>query len=304
MSECKQNNLSRELSRLRALALAGAPVPSMLSGIETWRRTSEAGSKNQYKVKISNQAEMLEHTLKDAAHSGASVESLLKETLPRVRRLERFAVKMDGLERQFAFQAAIAIVLPWFVVFVQPGAIQFNFLYVIGGFFQCVGALLFYWLLVRSSRSPSIEKDYLFQFLSCVWMGVKCGSSLSAAVMHAFDRLGLKPHEKIYHRYWKLWFEREHNQQAVFEWPLWAAESRSVADILSSLSQSGAPAAEVLSNLLSEIEDDRQDTFEQRLQELPTRLALVFCLSFTPAVFCILRSRCSTPRLFRASIFR
>lgn len=272
--------------------LAGASAQTVVNGLTAWRYQNlpQSGKENGFLVNILNYCRSLETAAAEAIHTGASVQSLLKLVSPRVRRLERFAARMDGLEKQFGFQGAIVLVLPWAVAAAQK-SFTFNWFYVAALGFQIAGGLLFFLLLSRVQRSTSRENDFLLVFLTKTWMRVECGENLDLALNNALQSGADKRH-RDFRLYWIKWRTGIRTGALVssdfFSWPPWMSESADVGRILLSLLDSGAPAADTLANLVAELEDARHDDFEQRVQEIPTRLSLIFCVSFTPAVFLIL----------------
>ena len=145
-------------------------------------------------------------------------------------------------------------------------------------------------LRAGTSRLPVAEQGWLFDFLVGTWMRAHAGLSLHAALEASLQAAPSLRMLMIKEK-WQDWLRAYSGGSTaldVFTWPSHMARSRVAASLLSSLLRSGSPAVETLADYISQIDDDRQASFEERIGALPVRLSLGFCAFFAPAVFLVL----------------
>jgi hypothetical protein len=220
------------------------------------------------------------------------VSVVLKQAQALVRREERQWARLQGLKRQFAFQGAVALVVPWGAA-ALAGSVSANPPALAGAGFQALGLVAFQWFTSRTLRESDSEARWLAEFLTGAWLRVSSGSSLGAALAAALDAATPSVGRKLGPAaWWRLWLRAvtgaPSEQGACFAWPEELGRSRAVSEALASLLRAGAPAGEVLSEWVERLEEDRQEELEERIGALPVKLSLCFCLFFTPAVFLIL----------------
>lgn len=282
----KQTLLSAEISRGRALLAGGASAHETLSMLRQWVLRVPARGPKRPSPSILRWNESVCAVVREVMPLGAPVGRLLREVQPMVRREERHFAKQQGVERQFAFQAAIAVVIPWAVASLS-GGIHLNPLTLAGAAFQGVGLFLFGVIVKRASRISDHEQNWLFDFLVGAWMRVLAGMSLHTALEAALEMAPTDNYKKM----WRGWFVAYSGgawQLDSFFWPESMPQSRPAAALMLALLRSGAPASETLADYISQIDDDRQAALEERIGGLPVRLSLGFCAFFAPAVFLIL----------------
>lgn len=282
----KQILLSAEVSRGRALLAGGASAQDILLALKQWPLRMPVRGPRRPNASLFSWNSSLCDSIGDALPLGAPVGKLLREVQPMIRREEKHWTKQQGIERQFGFQGAIAVVLPWAVASLS-GGIEINLITLAGAAFQAVGLALFYIIIKRASRPVAREQAWMFELLVAAWMRAMAGMSLFAALEAALRSSAAGR----YREYWRRWLtgvEGGAAELAVFAWPIDMTVSPEAARLIASLLKSGAPAAETLSDYINQLDDDRQAQFEERIGALPTRLSLAFCAFLTPAVFLIL----------------
>ncbi len=282
----KQNLLSTEVSRARALLAGGGAATLVLGSLREWVLRAPVQGSRRVTASLIHWNEQLCSAIRDALPLGAPVGKLLREIHPMIRREERHWSRLQGVERQFAFQGAIAVVLPWAVAGLT-GSISMNYFTVAGVGFQLVGLGLFYLILRRATRRPKDEQAMVFDLLLATWMRVLGGMGLCAALEAALKRMPLSPHQTSWQQ-WMAAYQSGSLGLIDFDWRPGMSESREVAKVLTALLKSGSPSADALADMIGQLDDDRQAALEERLAAVPTRLSLVFCAFLTPAVFLIL----------------
>ena len=279
--------LSAELSRGRALLAGGAPSQKVLDSFRQWMFRAPTRGSRRITESLVHWNESLCSAIRDALPLGTPIGKLLASIQPMIRREERHWVKLQGIERQFAFQGAIAVVLPWAVAALS-GGIQFNFFTFAGVIFQLLGLGLFYFIIRRATRREQDECAWIFDFLISIWMRVLAGMTLYSSLKAALDcsAIGSK-----YSDSWKTWlqaYDGGASEILSFDWPPSMGMSRETGQLILALLKNGAPAGSTLEDSISQLDDERQSILEDRLAAVPTRLSLAFCAFFTPAVFLIL----------------
>lgn len=281
----KELLLSIELSRARALLAGGASAAVIPAMLREWALRAPMRGSRRATASVLRWCEQLRLAITDALPLGAPVGSLLRAVQPMVRREERHFTRLQGIERQFAFQGGIAIVLPWAVAAIG-GEVSFNALTVAGAAVQAVGLVLFYTVIRRAMRPPAGEQSWVFELLVATWMRAHAGMGLRPALGAAVRAL---PRER-YSAPWERWLEAFDSgalHSTDYEWGTDMPASSEAARILRVMLQSGTPAAETLADLIAQVDDERQAELEERIGALPTRLSLVFCALLAPAVFLV-----------------
>lgn len=282
----KANLLSGEISRRRALLAGGGTAQDTLLALRQWHLSIPQRGRLRPSDSIVRWNEVICSVIREVIGLGAPVGKLLREIQPMIRREERHFVKQKGVERQFAFQAAIAVVLPWAVASLS-GGVRFNMFTAAGLFFQVAGLLVFAVIVRNASRSTDQENAWLFDFLVSVWMRTLAGMSLHAALVAALEQAPFGSFKE----HWSSWlraYDGGSSQLDSFLWPDQMSQSHIAAGLLVSLLRSGAPAGDSLADYIAQLDDDRQALFEERVGALPVRLSLGFCAFFAPAVFLVL----------------
>ena len=282
----KQSLLSTEVSRARALLAGGGAATLVLSSLREWVLRAPLRGSSRVTASLVHWNEQLCSAIRDALPLGAPVGALLREIHPMIRREERHWTRLQGVERQFAFQGAIAVVLPWAVASLT-GSISVNGWTGAGLAFQIIGLALFYFVLRRATRRKNDEQAMVFDLLLATWMRSLGGMGLYAALESGLRTLPVSR----YRTCWEQWLKAYQSGSlglVDFDWQLGMSESREVAKVLSALLKSGSPSGDALADCISQLDDDRQAALEERLAAVPTRLSLVFCAFLTPAVFLIL----------------
>lgn len=282
----KQILLSAEVSRGRALLSGGASAHDVLIALKKWPLRMPVRGPRRPNPSLFAWNSSLCGSIGDALPLGAPVGRLLREVQPMIRREEKHWTKQQGIERQFGFQGAIAVVLPWAVASLS-GGIEFNLITAAGAAFQAVGLALFYVIIRQASRPVAREQAWMFEYLVAAWMRVMAGMSLFSALDAALNSSAAGRYRTQWQR-WMAAVEGGSTELDAFTWPIDMVISPDAARLLASLLKSGAPAAETLSDYINQLDDDRQAEFEERIGALPTRLSLAFCAFLTPAVFLIL----------------
>ena len=281
----KARLLSAEISRARALLAGGAQATVPLGLLREWEVRQPLRGPLRAPPPLLRWCTRLCGVIREALPLGAPLAPLLRDVHPMVRADERHWTRLQGVERQFAFQGALAVVLPWAVGGLTEG-VRLNALSAAGAAIQLVGLALFTLLLRRAVRLRRDEAALLFELVTAIWMRVLSGLGLHAALEGAIAEL----EDPELRCAWLRWLEAYAGgaELAVFEWPGEWPQSRELAALLAALLKSGAPAAAALSDVIRQIDDDRQAALEESLAALPTRLSLIFCATLAPAVFLIL----------------
>lgn len=286
MPKAKKNYLlSNEVSRGRALLAGGAATQEVLGLLRQWGvRAPKKGSRRAIESLL-GWNDKLVAVLSESLPLGSPVGRILKESQSMIKREERLWLKLQGLERQYALQASIALVLPWAVA-AFAGDISLNFYSILGFVFQVIGVLFFLLIVKSATKTPVDELTRVFDLLVSIWMRSLAGVSLHSSIEVSVRNI---PHSNFAST-WKNWltsFDSAGNVEK-FDWPSELSASRDIGALLGSLLRSGAPASETLSDFIGQIDDERQAALEDRIGSVPTRLSLAFCAFFAPAVFFIL----------------
>ena len=258
----KQNLLSTEVSRARALLAGGGAATLVLGSLREWVLRAPVRGSKRVTASLVHWNEQLCWAIRDALPLGAPVGSLLREIHPMIRREERHWKRLQGVERQFAFQGAIAVVLPWAVAGLT-GSISLNYFTGAGVLFQCVGLGLFYFILRRATRRPKDEQAMVFDLLLGTWMRVLGGMGLCAALEASLRRMPLSAYRSCWEQ-WMAAYQSGSLGLVDFDWRPGMLESREIAKILMSLLKSGSPAGDALSDSISQLDDDRQAALEEK----------------------------------------
>jgi hypothetical protein len=222
--------------------------------------------------------------LRDAHVLGAPAGAILAAAQPMIRQTERHLARLRGVEQQFAFQAAIALVLPWAAAAIA-GSITLNPPSLAGAALQAMGIGFFHFLLRRALRPATGDGEWAFGFAISIWMRLLAGMSLHGALSKTIEQFSPHPYAEA----WQRWLTaREGGAEATFNWPAGMEASVELSALASSLLKSGAASAEVFSDFIRRVDDERQFRLDERLAALPTRLSLAFCLFFVPSVFLVL----------------
>lgn len=278
--------LSLEISRGRALLAGGASVADILVSLRQWRLKAPNRGTRKIVENLAYWNVCLCQALEECLSLGAPVGRLLREVQPMVRREERSWVKLQVTERQFAFQGAVAFILPWAVAGLTDG-ISLNTFAAAGLGFQCAGLGFFQYLIRRATRRPENEATWLFEFLVSAWMRVLAGMSLHPALRSALRATS----DSMFSLAWRGWLTAYDGgcvSTRDYCWPAEMKASPEIARFVSALLRSGAPAADALADYLSQMDEERQAALEERIGALPPRISLLFCGFLAPAMFLIL----------------
>ncbi|MGE4234048.1 MAG: hypothetical protein AB7F43_12030 [Bacteriovoracia bacterium] len=267
--------LSTELTKCVALALAGQGADQVAQRINSWRFT---GKKNN---PLSHWVDSITDALRYCAEVGAPIAPLLKGVVSFIRAEEKNISKMTAINQSFAFQCALLLIVPWAASSLVLG-INWNFISVAGLVIQVLGIFCFLFFVRKGIFKRNLEQEWLFLFLLNSWIFVLCGLSLEGSLKRAISlgRAGFIKEK------WISWLQSLVFQQQ-FVWKKHLMLSSQVAESLEILYQTGAPAGDVLFALLGQFEEQRQSEVEGKIQGLPTKLALTFCVCFAPATFLI-----------------
>lgn len=278
--------LSSEVSRCRAVLAGGADSRSVLGVLRQWELRVPMRGSRRVVSNLFHWNGLLCTAIQDALPLGAPIGRLLREIQPMVRKEERQWSRLQGIERQFAFQGAIALVLPWAVAALS-GGIELNGFTAAGAGFQALGLGAFYLMLARATRRKQGEAAWVFDLALAAWMRVLAGMSLYAALVASLKALPAAEWQTSWNR-WVAAYDSGSPGLENFDWPKTMEHSPMVAGLLLTLLRSGAPAGEALADWVSQADDERQFELEERLSGIPTRLSLIFCGFFAPAVFLVL----------------
>jgi hypothetical protein len=279
----KVNLLSSELSRNRALAAGGAQASDILVALRRWAAEAPTRGTRKTPTPIFRWQRNLTDSISDTLALGAPIGPLLREAHPMVRREERQCAKLQALERQFGFQGAIALVLPWAVA-ALTGGVRATVPTFAGAFCQLLGLVAFYFMIrhaLHGKGKKDAERQWLFEFLVSLWMRTLAGMALQQCLGATLDKMPLSEFRTA----WSGWLAARASA-CSYVWK--SKDSERLAALIEPLLTNGAPASEVLSHIISQIDDDRQMELEERIAALPTKLSLVFCGLLTPAVFLVL----------------
>lgn len=278
--------LSAEISRGRALLAGGASGHEILLALKQWVLRMPMRGPRRPNPSLFRWNDRLCGAIQEALPLGGPVGQLLREVQPMIRREEKHWVKQQAVERQFGFQGAIAMVLPWGVASLS-GGIELNIMTASGAVFQALGLGAFYLIIHRASRPVAREQAWLFEYLVAAWMRVRAGLSLFAGLEAALRGSEVSAYRQAWQRWLKA-HEGGATELEAFAWPASMEQSPELGRLLHALLKTGAPAAETLADLINQLDDERQAEFEERIGTLPTRLSLAFCALLTPAVFLVL----------------
>lgn len=239
---------------------------------------------------------------------GASCATLLRDLAHCVRDDEKRLKKVSTLEKQFAFQGAVVIILPWGAV-ALTNHFSWNIPTLIGFIFQLMGALLFSAMVRRMRKADHGEVSLLRNLMMAVWIRTRAGLSLAEslrAVILAGQRTSaslqtvpgsIQFKDKFKHQFldqfnaqWRQWFqslERASEEPALI-WLRNYPESNFLAQALEPLMLQGAPTASFLGYHLQYLEELRHTEWEQKLVMMPSYLSLLFCGFFAPSAFFLL----------------
>lgn len=278
----KEILLSYEISKTRALLAGGLSASDALKLLKQWAQASKLSTKSRIFKNTYHWYEILCMALQDCIPLGARVGDLLKEIQPIIRQQERYLFQLQSLERQFGFQGAIALVLPWAVVAVS-GKINFNIFTFIGILLQLAGLLFFYFKLKVSLKTNVPEETWVFEFFISVLMRLSAGLDLHNALSKSLD---VNCASK-FRTEWKQWLSAYNSGADLiyYKWPSQLKHCIETSQFILPLLRSGAPALQAVTDIVSQLVDLRQTRLTEKLGQLPTQLSLIFCIFFTPAVF-------------------
>jgi hypothetical protein len=286
--------LSTEIARARGLLAGGASIEDLLFLFRRWRTEKPVRGKRKTPQAIALRADTIIEVLQESLAFGAPSEQLLARLQPMIRLEERHWTKLGIIERQYAFQGALAVVVPWAVA-ALVGELDPNPAMLLGAAFQIMGLGAFT-IAVRRALMPSAsdykEGVWIFELLLATWMRVLSGTSLHEGLLRSLEQS--KDGEVA--QTWRSWIS-SYTAKGVtvavgadssFRWPRHLESSAEAVRFLEPLLVRGAAASEALGTLLNQMDDERQFNLEERLSGLSVRLSLIFTVSFTPAVFAIL----------------
>ncbi|MEW6057513.1 MAG: type II secretion system F family protein [Bdellovibrionota bacterium] len=281
----KQVLLSSVLSQMRTLLLGGGSTNEVLARLRGWGISVPVRGVLRPSPRCLRWCDQLCVALRTAIPLGAPVAEVLRELYPLVIREERRWMKLKVIERQFGFQGALALVVPWAVAAVV-GTVPLNYWGLGGAVFQSIGLAAFC-LLVRKATDEKVdESSWLFDFMMNVWMQIEAGVHLHKAVQTSVQADPSSP----FARQWMQWMASVETNGSLakgFVWPERFELSAEVSNVLTHLLQTGAPGSDFLSTSIAQLEDEKQASQEEQLALVPTKISLVFCGFFTPAVFLI-----------------
>ncbi len=317
--------LSTEISHCRALAVSGVNVQDVVFRIKRWLVQVTNNRKKNRNESLLFWGKNLCHVIEESLPLGAPIGVLLKEVHPLIRTEEKNWKKLGNIEKQFGFQGAIAVVLPWAVAAIVGGLKfdhpQANLFFLCGIFLQAFGLFTFYWFIKNIMKRKQSEKAWLFHFMVSIWMRTLSGFSLYTSIETVLNQLSMnyggfasqfvartlpsvafasyksagrssfdKSSGTFFSQSWKSWLTIQTAgllTKQEWTWPKMMPSSASFSIILKSLLENGAPANDVLSNILVQLDEERQNEVEEKLNSLPTKFSLAFCIFFTPAIFLI-----------------
>lgn len=277
--------LSSELSKACALLAGGVPAPAALALIREWELRAPARGVNRAPPALRLWSGRLTAAIQEAIPLGAPVSSILRAVLPMIRADERQWARLRSIEGQFAFQGALAAVLPWTAAALTE-AVHLNGLTLAGAGLQAAGLAGFALVLRAAVRVPRDEAARAFELASGAWMRVLAGLSLRSGLEGSLVEQPADPFRSA----WGRWLAAYEGGAALetFDWPEGFEASRELALLFSPLLRTGAPAAAALSDVISRLGDDRQAEADDRLARLPSRISLLFCATLAPGFFLIL----------------
>lgn len=284
----KKISLAFEISKIQALLLSGESTHRVRRDFEAWLLPySAVRAVGREKLLVDRGLKILD-VLKTAERLGASLVPALKELKRFIREEERLLERLVGVERQFALQAAIGVVLPWFVAVASFG-LRWNILFGLALASQAVGIFIFYYIIKRVMSDRDLERQFLFNLIMDVWLSCSAGVHLHAALAEALKRPQL--YREPFSDWWQSWLhhivtDTRHDSQ--HQWSVEASYSPEVGQLLRRILSSGVGVQTILIDWLDNASDDRLFEVQNRLNQLPTLVSLVFCVCFAPAMFLVL----------------
>lgn len=232
----------------------------------------------------------VERATRLCVQQGKSLQDVLVDCAQMVRSDEVRIQKAKILKKQFAFQGAVLVVAPWGVVYFC-GWPHWNGPLLIGSVLQAVGLGIFSWFANNLTKETWCESHSVRRLYLLFWIRSACGAdalgalkeSLQVALAEATDDLKI---------HWMSWYEgfKSHGKRLFYQWPRSYHLSEQYASALQSLLSEGAALGNYLKCALQCMEYDRQFKWEEKLSLAPSRMSLILCGFFAPAVFFLLLS--------------
>jgi hypothetical protein len=232
----------------------------------------------------------IEKTTRLCLEKGTPLRELLVDCARFVRADEVRVRKALLLKRQFAFQGAVLAVAPWGVVYFN-GWPEFNAPFLLGVSMQIVGLAIFVYFTKTLTKEDRGETIAVRKLLLLMWIRCSAGlqiiEALRESVAESFRDLPTDLQMN-----WHSWSEGFlcHGKQLFYQWPRNYELSAQSATALQSLIAEGAGLLPYLKSALECLEQQRQFEWEEKLSLAPSRMSLILCAFFAPAVFFLLVS--------------
>lgn len=278
----RATRLSQELMFLAALASGGAA-----GGPLAERLRAQGGFAGDDAGVFRHWLGEILRLLEEASRLGAPCGPLLRECAAMVRGEERRMGRLKACERQFAFQGAVLAVIPWAAV-LAAGPLQWNAPAAGALALQAGGLCIFALMLKRLRGVDGSEGSALRVLLLFTALRLKAGLGMREALEESIA--GLPPEGDV-GRHWRSWAElRRRGQGEQQKWSPLLEESPRLALALESLESQGAPSTEFILGYADHVEALRTQAWEEKIAVLPSKLSLLLCGVFAPAVFLALLS--------------
>lgn len=282
-------NLSAIVIKMKAFSLGGASIYEVNELYQLWVMKAKINS--NVCNRLQSWIDIIDDCIKKSIKSGAPIGLIFEKIYPIIYQEECLIKKIKSVEKQYAFQGAIIIVLPWFVCLLF-NKFQLNPLYILGICLQIFGVLLMVYFFKKTLKSESSEINFLKILLSNLWLNVMVEGSLLSSIDIVINKV-LPNNKNNYfelNNNWSKWFQNvykgDQKYKNYFNEKFY--RSKEVSEILEKALKLGAPAIELISEIYKHVEEESKVEFEENIMILPTMLSLLFCFVFAPACLFIL----------------